>query len=158
MKMMEIVAEDAIVPQLTSRERDAVIGELVDALIDAGAADKSLRDELIKSVISREDRGSTGFGKGVAVPHVKHDDVKEMSAAVGVSQDGVDFNALDKQPVYSFILLLSPAQRPDEHLQAMETIFKNLSQDTFRKFLRQASTKEDVVTLLEDADNHHLAT
>jgi len=158
MKMMEIVSEEAIVPRLESRDRDGVIAELVDALIRSGAAEESLREELIASVKSREERGSTGFGKGVAVPHVKHDDVKEMAAAVGVSQDGVDFNALDKQPVYSFILLLSPAQRPDEHLQAMETIFKNLSQDTFRKFLRQATTTEEVLTLLEDADNHHLAT
>ena len=91
------------------------------------------------------------------MPHVKHADVSPMAAAVGVSSDGVDFNALDKQPVYSFILLLSPAQSPDDHLQAMEVIFKNLSQDTFRRFLRQATTTEDVMTLLDEADSNQLA-
>ena len=157
MKMRDIVNERAIVARLESRERDGVVGELVDALIAGGSASSSLRDELIASVIAREDRGSTGFGKGVAVPHVKHDDVADMAAAVGVSEGGVDFNALDKQPVYSFILLLSPAQRPDEHLQAMEVIFKNLSQDTFRRFLRQASSVDDVTTLLDEADSNQLA-
>jgi mannitol/fructose-specific phosphotransferase system IIA component (Ntr-type) len=157
MKMRDIVHERAVVPELASRERDGVVAELVDALIEAGAAKQELRDELIRSVISREERGSTGFGKGVAVPHVKHEDVDSMAAAVGVSADVVDFNALDKQPVYSFILLLSPAQKPDEHLQAMEVIFKNLSQDTFRKFLRQAGSVQDVMTLMDEADSNQLA-
>jgi mannitol/fructose-specific phosphotransferase system IIA component (Ntr-type) len=69
----------------------------------------------------------------------------------------VDFSALDKQPVYSVFLLLSPEDRPEDHLQAMEAIFKNLSKDTFRRFLRQAQTEKDVRTLLEEADNHLLA-
>ncbi len=156
MKMMEIVDERAVVPNLTARDRDGVIGELVDALVNAGVVEKSVRDDLVESVLAREDRGSTGFGKGVAVPHVKHDGVNGMAAAVGVSQEGVDFNSLDKQPVYSFILLLSPASRPDEHLQAMETIFKNLSQDTFRRFLRQATSTEDVISLLEETDGQQI--
>jgi PTS system nitrogen regulatory IIA component len=87
------------------------------------------------------------------VPHVKHPSVKKIAAAVGLSSSGVDFSALDKQPVYSVFMLLSPEDRPEEHLQAMEVIFKNLSKDTFRRLLRQASTLEEVTTLLEEADN-----
>jgi mannitol/fructose-specific phosphotransferase system IIA component (Ntr-type) len=154
---MQIVAEQAIVPQLQSSERDEVITELVDALITSGAAPAKLRPELIASVLEREKRGSTGFGRGVAVPHVKHKSVGKMAAAVGLSQRGVNFNALDKQPVYSVFLLLSPEDRPEEHLQAMEVIFKNLSKDTFRRFLRQASNVQDVRTLLDEADNQQLA-
>lgn len=157
MRMTQLVAENVIVPRLKGGQRDEVIGELVDALIGAGAAAPRLREELIKAVLEREKRGSTGFGRGVAVPHVKHKSVKQMSAAIGLSERGVDFNALDKQPVYSVFLLLSPEDRPEEHLQAMEVIFKNLSKDTFRRFLRQAQTAEDVRTLLEEADNQLLA-
>jgi PTS system nitrogen regulatory IIA component len=157
MRMTQLVAENVIVPRLKGSQRDDVIGELVDALIGAGAAAPRLREELIKAVMEREKRGSTGFGRGVAVPHVKHKSVKQMSAAIGLSERGVDFNALDKQPVYSVFLLLSPEDRPEEHLQAMEVIFKNLSKDTFRRFLRQAQTAEDVRTLLEEADNQLLA-
>jgi mannitol/fructose-specific phosphotransferase system IIA component (Ntr-type) len=156
MKMLDIVSKNAVIARLESDSRDAVIEELVGALITSGKAAESQRADLVAKVLERERRGSTGFGKGVAVPHVKHPDVDTMAAAIGISESGVDFDALDKQPVYSFILLLSPLSRPDEHLQAMEVIFKNLNQDSFRRFLRQASTADEVMTLLEDADNEEL--
>lgn len=152
MKLSSLVAQGAIIPKLATAERDAVVGELVGALISAGAASESLRDELINRVLERERRGSTGFGKGIAVPHVKHKSVRTMSAAIGLSPTGVEFNALDKQPVYSVFLLLSPEDRPDEHLHAMELIFKSLSKETFRRFLRQAGSVEEVRSLLEEAD------
>jgi mannitol/fructose-specific phosphotransferase system IIA component (Ntr-type) len=156
MKLTDFVVADAIVPQLRSSERDQAIEELVDSLIAAGVAAKALREELIKHVLDRENKGSTGFGKGVAVPHVKHAKIKKMAATIGVSQSGVDFNALDKAPVYAIVLLLSPEDKPDEHLQAMESIFSNLQKDQFRRFLRQASTTEDVVDLLHEADAQQL--
>ena len=157
MRMLQLVSESAIVPRLKATQRDEVIIELVDALVSSGAAPAKLRDELVKSVLERERRGSTGFGRGVAVPHVKHLSVKTMAAAIGLSERGVDFNSLDKQPVFSVFLLLSPEDRPEEHLQAMEVIFKNLSKDTFRRFLRQAASVDEVKTLLEEADNQLLA-
>ncbi|MCC6321987.1 MAG: PTS sugar transporter subunit IIA [Phycisphaerales bacterium] len=152
LKLSQIVAEGAIIPKLTSNQRDEAIAELVDALIRSGAADPSLRDELITRVLDREKRGSTGFGKGIAVPHVKHKSVKGMAAAVGLSPTGVEFNSLDRQPVYSIFLLLSPEHDPESHLRAMEVIFNSLGNETFRRFLRQAQSTDDVRTLLEEAD------
>jgi PTS system nitrogen regulatory IIA component len=156
MKLQDFVVKNAIVPQLKSTERDEAITELIDALIAAGAAPKSIRDDLIKFVLDREKKGSTGFGKGVAVPHVKHEKIKKIAAGIGVSQMGVDFNALDKAPVYSIVLILSPWDRPNEHLEAMENVFSNLMMDTFRKFLRQANTVEEVQELLVEADAKQL--
>lgn len=153
MKLSELVVRDAVVCELSAQKRDDVISELVDALVECGAAEGSLRDELVKKVLDREIMSSTGFGRGVAVPHVKHAKIDRLVAAVGLSPAGVDFNALDKQPVYSIFLLLSPLNRPEEHLQAMEAIFKNLRKDTFRRFLRQATTPEDVMTLMQEADD-----
>lgn len=156
MKLSDFVVPEAIVPQLRSAERDDAIAELIDALIEAGVISKPLRNDLIKMIISREQKGSTGFGKGVAVPHVKHAKIKAMSAAIGVSPTGVDFNALDTAPVYSIVLLLSPEDHPDEHLQAMENIFSNLQKDTFRRFLRQATNVEAVQDLIHEADTQQL--
>lgn len=153
MKLGEIVVEGAIITDLRAGERDDVIAEIVDALIASGAAPPEVRGELIGAVLERESKGTTGFGKGVAVPHVKHRAVKRMAAGVALSPRGIDFSSMDKQPVYSVFLLLSPDNRPEEHLQAMEVIFRNLSKETFRRFLRQASTPADVKTLIEDADN-----
>ncbi len=157
MKLTESVAEGAVIPELKANERDGVVEELVDVLVSSGAAKPAHRDELVEKILAREKQGSTGFGKGVAVPHVKHESVTQMRAAIGLSPRGVEFASLDKQPVYSVILLLSPADQPEEHLQAMEAIFGNLSKDTFRRFLHQAHSVEEVMSLLEEADSQQLA-
>ena len=157
MKWHDFVVNDAIIAELKATERDDAIAELVDALVAAGAAPAALRDELVAQIVEREKYGSTGFGKGVAVPHAKHEKVKRMVAAIGVSQKGVDFNALDRAPVYSIVLLLSPKDKPDEHLQAMENIFSNLQKDTFRRFLRQAGSRQDIEELIQEADAQQLA-
>lgn len=157
MKLSEIVVEGAIVTDLGTSVRDEAIGVLVDALINAQAVSASIRDELMTRLLAREQKGSTGFGRGVAVPHVKHPGIERMGAAIGLSPGGIDFNALDKQPVFSVFLLLSPENQPEEHLQAMEAIFKSLSKDTFRRFLRQASSVDEVRTLLGEADTQHSA-
>lgn len=156
MKLSDFVEPGAIIPQLNSTERDDAIRELIGALTEASLVDASLAEDLVTLILDREKKGSTGFGKGVAVPHVKHEGINRMVAAIGVSHKGVEFNALDRAPVYSIFLLLSPKDKPDEHLQAMENIFSNLQKDTFRKFLRQATEVEHVTDLLEEADAQKL--
>ncbi len=156
MNLCEIVNRQAIVSSLGSTSRDDAISEIVDTLIEAGQLDKAMREEIIGALLERERKGSTGFGKGVAVPHVKVEGVTDLVAAVGLSEAGIEFNALDKQPVYSIFLLLSPGNDPDAHLRAMELIFGHLSQDRFRRFLQQSTSADEVWTLLEDADHERL--
>ena len=152
MKLNEFIVKDAIVPDLRAADRDGVIRELVTSLAGAGALPASNIDEVVAALIKREQNGSTGFGKGVAVPHVKHAAVKQMSGTIGRSAAGIDFAALDHQPVYSVVLLLSPENQPQQHLQAMNIIFSNLQRDMFRRFLRQSTTREAIVELLDEAD------
>jgi mannitol/fructose-specific phosphotransferase system IIA component (Ntr-type) len=153
LKFSQLVAPGAITVQVRSAQRDEVLGELLDSIVASGVVAQGLRDELMLRVLERERKGSTGFGRGVAVPHVKHKGVAKMAAAIGLSPRGIDFNALDKQPVHSVVLLVSPEDKPEDHLQAMEVIFKNLSKETFRRMLRQAASADDVRQLLSDADN-----
>lgn len=152
MKLADIICFDAIVAQLKSTERDKVIEELIHSLAKCKKTQEADAKMMTKAVIKRENEASTGIGKGVAVPHVKHESIKNPVAVIGCSQEGIDFSSLDKQPVYSVFLLLSPASNPDKHLQAMETIFKNLQKDDFRRFLRQAQTKEAIIDAIKDAD------
>ncbi|MCW5756281.1 MAG: PTS sugar transporter subunit IIA [Phycisphaeraceae bacterium] len=156
LKLTDIVAPGAVVAELNAAERDEAIQELVDALVEAGAANAEHRDALVAAVLERERKGSTGFGRGVAVPHVKHPGVTKMTAAIGRSPHGIDFSALDRQPVYSIVLLLSPDNNPEDHLRAMEVIFKSLGNETFRRFLRQAATRQDILELLNEADHQKL--
>lgn len=152
MKLRDFIITDAIVPRLAAGDRDGVIRELVNALAQGGAIPATSVDDIVAALIKREQNGSTGFGKGVAVPHVKHPKVQKMAATIGCSPDGIDFASLDHQPVYSVVLLLSPDNQPQQHLQAMNIVFSNLQRDMFRRFLRQADSKEKVVELLDEAD------
>ena len=152
MRFADFVCFEAIIPELEAKDRDGAIAELVSVLDKAGRLGKGNGEKITRAVIKRENEASTGMGKGIAVPHVKSKAMKSVVAAVGQSSKGVDFVALDKQPVYSVILLVSPMDDPDKHLQAMEKIFKHLQQEKFRKFLRQSQTAAQIEDLLKEAD------
>jgi len=152
MKFEDFVCFEATIPDLEATDRNGVIAELVSALTQAGSLPEALCAEITEAVIQREDEASTGMGKGVAVPHVKHPAIDRVIAAVGQTDAGIDFSALDEQPVYSVILLISPAEDSDKHLQAMESVFKHIQKEKFRRFLRQCRTPDRLEDLLKEAD------
>ncbi len=153
MRLSELIYEEAIVPELQSTDRNGVIRELVQSLADHGAVPKEHLEAIARAAIARENQGSTGFGKGVAVPHVKHEQLKKMVATIGRSSHGVDFAALDRAPVYTVVMLLSPASAPEDHLAAMERVFRYLQRENFRRFLRQADSGEGIMELIREADD-----
>ena len=152
MKLGDFIVTEAVIPQLKSETRDNVIRELVEALAQAGKFDKGQVDGMVAQTIAREEQGSTGIGKGIAVPHIKHAAVTEIVGAIGCSAKGVDFASLDKAPVHSVVLLISPTNNPEKHLEAMEKLFSHLQRDMFRKWLRQAETVEGIIELIQEAD------
>ncbi len=152
MNFGDFVCFKAIVPELRAGDRDGVIAELVTALKKAGELVGCNSKEVTRAVIKRENEASTGMGKGVAVPHIKHKAIKKVVAAIGQSSRGIDFSSLDNQPVYSVILLISPVDDPDKHLEVMEKVFRYLQQEKFRKFLRQSHNAEQIIELLKEAD------
>ena len=152
MKLSDFFVEESVIPDLEAVDRNGVIRELVASLAAHGAIDQSQTESIERIAIKRENEGSTGFGKGVAVPHVKVDGISKMAATIGRSSAGVDFAALDRAPVYTVVLLVSPKDDPDAHLAAMEQIFRHLQRDNFRRFLRQSETKEAIIDLIREAD------
>ena len=152
MKFIDFFCFEATIPELQANDRDGAIEELVSSLDKHGQLGKGNKKNIIKAIIKRENEASTGMGKGVAVPHVKHKAVKDVVAVVGLSSIGIDFFSLDKSPVYSVFLLVSPVDEPDKHLQAMENVFLHLQREKFLKFLRQCSKSEQVKDLLKEAD------
>ena len=155
MNLCDFMVADAIIPDLTGETRDEVIRELIASLAAAGCIKAKDKEEIARQLIDREKQGSTGIGKGISVPHIKHPSVSKIVGTIGCSRKGVDFASLDKAPVYSVLLLLSPPNNPDRHLEAMESLFAHLQRDMFRKFLRQAGTKQAVIDLLHEADESH---
>jgi len=92
----------------------------------------------------------------VAIPHTKHPSVDQTIATVGVSRNGIDFASLDGESVYVFFLLISPSDRPDDHLRALETTARQLRIESFCRFLRQAKSVEEIKQLLDESDNDQL--
>lgn len=154
MKFSDFVSVQSICAELTSTDKVSVISELVDALVKAGDINESDRDDIVKAIMKREDLGSTGIGRGIAVPHTKHPSVSKLVGTVGVSSSGVDFESLDGEKVQLFFLLVSPPDRPGDHLRALENISRQLRDETFCRFLKQSKSPEDIIQLLEEADNN----
>ena len=152
MKLSDIIVTDAVIPELQADTRDGAIEELIQSLADSGAITKRSVKDALAGVLKRENQATTGIGKGIALPHAKLKNIKKVVGAIGRSATGLDFAALDSKPVYVVILLLSNPNDPDEHLQAMETIFKHVQRDIFRRFLRQSETGEAIADLIQEAD------
>ena len=157
MKFADFMTAEAIVPEIAADEKPGVIREMVESLQRAGRIESENLEGIIAAIMKREELGSTGIGRGVAVPHTKHPSVNQLIGAVGVSRDGVDFNSLDGEKVQLVFLLVSPPDRPGDHLRALENISRQLRDDTFCRFLKQSKTAEDIVQLLEEADNNQFA-
>ena len=156
MKLCDFVVQAALIPEIPLGSKESAIRSMVSALCQAGSIKASDEDGIVAAILKREELGSTGIGRGVAVPHTKHPSVDKLIAAIAVSKDGVDFASLDGEPVYVMFLLVSPPDRPGDHLRGLENISRHLRNDKFCKFLRQSKSAQDIWELLQEADNNEI--
>ena len=158
MKFSDFICREAIRTQLEADEKEA--GDSGDGHVAARSKTdqrKGLREHR-RSDLKREELGSTGIGRGVAVPHTKHPSIDKLIGTVAISEEGVDFESLDGEKVHLLFLLVSPPDRPGDHLRALENISRQLRDDTFCRFLKQSKKPEDVWQLLEEADNNQFGS
>jgi PTS system fructose-specific IIA component/PTS system nitrogen regulatory IIA component len=158
MKFHDFVSRESIKADLAADDKEAVIREMAESLRAAGGIADGEFESIVKAILKREELGSTGIGRGVAVPHTKHPSVERLVGSVGVSREGVDFNSLDGEKVQLFFMLISPPDRPSDHLRALENISRQLRNDTFCRFLKQANSAEDIQQLLDEADNNQFGS
>jgi len=154
MKFADFISREAVRANLEASDKEEVIRLMAQTLVDAGAISGDQLESIVKAILKREELGSTGIGRGVAVPHTKHPSAEKLVGTVGVSHEGVNFESLDGEKVHLFFLLVSPPDRPGDHLRALENISRQLRDDTFCRFLKQAKTPEDILQLLDEADNN----
>jgi nitrogen PTS system EIIA component len=150
MRMSDFVVRDAIVPELAATTKEGVIREMVESLRGVGYFKGTDPEDIVKAILKRELLGSTGIGRGVAIPHTKHNSVEKLIGTVALSRAGVAFDSLDGEPVYVFVLLISPQDRPGDHLRALENVSRSLRDDAFVRALRNAKTREEVWGLLDE--------
>ncbi len=157
MKLTDFVVPGAVIPSLQVSNKEAAIRGMVDSLVQSGNIKANDADGIVAAILKREELGSTGIGRGVAVPHTKHASVDRLIATVAISPTGVDFASLDGEDVYILFLLVSPPDRPGDHLRALENISRHLRNDNFCNFLRQCKSAQAIIDLLEEADSSQLA-
>ena len=152
MKFADFIVMKSIQPNITAINKEDVLRELIDGLVKAGQIPESEKDSVCGAVMERENLGSTGIGRGVAVPHAKHPAVDRPVGTVALSRKGVDFNSLDGDPVHLFFALVSPPERSADHLAALGYISRQIQNNLFCRLLRQAKTAKDIWQILEEAD------
>lgn len=154
MKFADFVSRESVIADLTSDNKEGVIREMVQSLLDAGKIPADESDSIVSAILKREELGSTGIGRGVAVPHSKHPSVETLVGTVAVSSQGIDFASLDGEKVNLLFLLISPPDRPGDHLRALENVARQTRDDRFCRFLAQAKSTEDILEVLDEADQN----
>ena len=163
MRLCNFIVRDAIIPSLTvpvpqadardlatvGRVKEAVVREMVSALHTAGHFRAGDVDEIVKAVLRREQLGTTGIGRHIAIPHSRHPAVDRLIGTLALSKEGLPFDSLDGEPVYVFVLLVSPQDRPGDHLRALEAVVRTMRNDEFVRQLRAGQTREEIWALLE---------
>ena len=153
MRMSDFVVRDAIIPGLSAGDKEGVIREMVASLRAAGQVRPDDQEDIVRAILRRELLGSTGIGRGVAIPHTKHPSVDRLIGTVAVSPSGVSFDSLDGELVHVFVMLISPQDRPSDHLRALENVSRSLRDDGFVRALRQAGSRDAIWNLLDDSDH-----
>jgi len=152
MKFSDVFARDSIVAELSASSKEDAIRQLVKKLVEAGELPKDQAASAEKAILRREELGSTGIGKGVAVPHAKVAGIKGTVGALGRSLDGVAFNALDGQPVHLVFLLISSPDEVQSHLNVLRRVTSLIKDDDFCRFFKRAKGRDELAELLREAE------
>ncbi|MCA8991258.1 MAG: PTS sugar transporter subunit IIA [Planctomycetaceae bacterium] len=153
MRLTDIVVKEAILTELDASSKEEAIRQMVGGLKAAGKISAGDEEAILAAILKREELGSTGIGWGCAVPHTKHPSVDGILVNVALHPQGLDFQSLDGEDVFILFLVISPWDRPGDHLRGLETITRHLKSEDFRSFLRQSKTAADVWELLQEVDD-----
>lgn len=150
MDLGDILSKEQIIPDLQAADRWAAIDELINNLVATGKIKPEHREAITSVVRKRETSMSTGIGFGIGIPHASTDLIYEVVGALGRSKKGVDFNALDNQPVHLVMLFLVPQGQFQKHLHTLANIAKMLHRSEFRQSLEQAPDADSMLAAIKD--------
>jgi PTS system nitrogen regulatory IIA component len=142
--MSEFVIREAIIPDLQATAKEGVIREMVLSIKGAGQFGGCDTEEIVGSVMRREQLGSTGIGRMIAIPHAKHPAAGKLMGTVALSKAGIPFDSIDGQNVHVIVLLVSPQDQPGNHLRALESVVRKMRNPQFVEDLRKSQSQEDV--------------
>jgi len=150
MDLADILGKEQIIPDLRATNRWEAIDELIGNLVATGKIQAGDREAVTAAVKKRETSMSTGIGFGIGIPHASTDLIFEVVGALGRSRTGVNFEALDNQPVKLVMLFLVPQGQFQKHLHTLANIAKLLHKAEFRQSLEQASDAEAMLNIIRE--------
>lgn len=131
-EQFRFVVPESILPDLSVPSRDLAIRTMVGSLAEAGAIPDAEQESIADAVIRREQLGSTAIGRGIAIPHTKHGAVDRVVATIAFCREGIEFNSVDDRPAHLVFLLVSPPNKPTDHLRALESVSRCLLDRQYR--------------------------
>jgi len=138
MDLGDILSREQIITDLRATNRWEAIDEMIENLVTTGKISPQHREAIAAVVKKRESSMSTGIGFGIGIPHASTDLIDEVVGCLGRSRKGVNFDALDNQPVNLVMLFLVPQGQFQKHLHTLANIAKLLHKAEFRQALEQA--------------------
>jgi PTS system nitrogen regulatory IIA component len=152
-RIKDLLQDDLVLEEIGATDKTGVLREFAAHLKHAGKVADA--DELVRVLLEREALGSTGIGDGIAIPHAKLGAIRDMIVAFGRSSGGVDFQSLDRKPAHLFFLLVTPADRPGDHLKTLARISRILKNPVLRDNLRHAARRQDLQRLICEEDGKY---
>ena len=149
-KITDYMSKDLIALDLKSRNKEAVLEELSVLM----SKSENIQDKNIikKALMEREELGSTGIGKGIAIPHAKTDAAKKLTVAFGISREKIDFDSLDKEGVNIFFVFASPIEDSQIYLKVLARISRLIRNEGFRNKLLNCLTPEEVIKYIDEEE------
>jgi PTS system nitrogen regulatory IIA component len=149
----DLLQDDLVIEEIKATDKIGVIREFAGILQATGRVTDA--EALVRVLLERESLGSTGIGDGVAIPHGKLSFISNMVVAFGRSSRGVDFQSLDAKPVYLFFLLVTPDNKPGDHLKALARISRILKNPVLRENLKRTSDRQELKRLIYEEDSKY---
>lgn len=148
--MTDFLSREAIIPSLEGKGKVEVITELCRVLssLYPGVEEETL----VKVILERERLGSTGIGKGVAIPHGKIQGLSRIIVSFGRSMEGVEFEAVDGNPAHLFFLLLVPHDTAGYHLKVLAAVANMMNSERVRRSMMEAGSREDIYHIIQEAE------
>lgn len=150
--LLDYLPTGAVCVDLKSQTKKEVLKEMVAILSEAHEI--KTQDKVLEALLEREELGSTGIGQGIAIPHGKSDHVGKTVAALGISKKGIEFDALDGEPVYVFFMLVAPGNSAGIHLKILAKISRLLKDKFFRQALREAKTSDEALRQIKEENDY----
>jgi nitrogen PTS system EIIA component len=141
---------DGICPDLAAQSRPEALAELVGLAVSSGILPRARKAEVLAALEAREERGSTGLGRGIAIPHAKIPGLRKHAGLIGRSVPGLEFRAIDGEPVHVMVMLISPEARAEEHLELLRFISRVARDPDFTSFIRQARTAQEILDVIQE--------